>query len=79
MLFFILRDVLYGWCSKCRLNHAGEYKKVAHSQCTYCGGDVEDNYPAAGNIFAMILFPVGLLVCCCIKEKKCVICGKSIY
>ena len=46
--------------------------------CTYCGGDVEDVFSTCGIISAFLLFPLGIIVCCCLKVKKCVICDKIV-
>ena len=36
--------------------------------CTYCGGSLEDNYPAAAIALAVLCFPVGILGCLVMKE-----------
>merc|ERR1719270_1443855 len=72
------KDVLYGWCTKCRQSHKTMYKRVEGSNCTYCGGDIEDNFSSCGLAAAILLFPIGIIICCCTKERKCVICHKVI-
>ena len=47
------------------------------NNCTYCGGDLEDNYPPAALCLAVALFPVGVLGCLALKEKQCVICNRT--
>ena len=49
----------------------------ARLHCTYCGGTLEDNYPALAMAVAILLFPVGIICCCHMKEKQCVICNRS--
>merc|ERR1712032_732979 len=49
------RDVMYGWCVKCRSKHAEDYKKVVGVQCTYCGADTEDNFTPCGIAIAIFL------------------------
>lgn len=71
------RDVMYGWCHKCREKYAEEYKNLVGAHCTYCGGDIEDNYPPMGIVLAVILFPFGIIACCMLKEKQCVKCNRT--
>ena len=69
--------------------------KNCRNSCTYCGGDIEDNFSSCGLTAAVFLFPigrnsildprlgfiapfVGIIICCCTKERKCVICDKVI-
>merc|ERR1712012_437026 len=72
------RDVMYGWCVKCRSKHAEDYKKVVGVQCTYCGADTEDNFTPCGIAIAILCFPIGLCVCCFLKERKCVVCDRAV-
>ena len=51
---------------------------IFRAACTYCGGDVEDNFTRAGLLSACCLFPVGILLCCFLKEKRCVICTREV-
>merc|ERR1712008_556487 len=39
--------VMYGWCVKCREKYHQEYGTLCGNNCTYCGGGIEDNSPAA--------------------------------
>ena len=68
-------------------------KNISSRNCTYCGGAIEDNYPPAGILLALVLFPIGkwgltvmeitqavllgIVVCCMLKERQCVNCNKS--
>merc|ERR1712004_250293 len=56
------RDVMYGWCVKCRSKHAEDYKKVVGVQCTYCGADTEDNFTPCGIAIAILCFPIVCLL-----------------
>ena len=47
------------------------------NNCTYCGGDLEDNYPPAALCLAVVLFPVGILGCLLLKERQCVLCNRT--
>ena len=47
------------------------------NNCTYCGGDLEDNYPPAALCLAIVLFPVGILGCLLLKERQCVLCNRT--
>ena len=51
--------------------------RCCSNNCTYCGGDLEDNYPPAALCLAVALFPVGVLGCLALKEKQCVICNRT--
>jgi len=70
-------DVMYGWCHKCREKYAEEYKNLVGNNCTYCGGAIEDNYPPAGIAAGVLLFPIGIIICCMLKERQCVKCNRS--
>lgn len=70
-------DVMYGWCHKCREKHTQEYKNLKGNNCTYCGGGIEDNYPPAGIAAALLLFPIGIILCCILKERQCVKCNRT--
>merc|ERR1711994_403818 len=65
------KNVMYGWCSKCRNKLPDDYKKLVGNNCTYCGGAIENNYPPIGLFFGVVLFPIGLLICCMLREKQC--------
>lgn len=69
--------VMYGWCHKCRDKYPDEYKNLKGNNCTYCGGGIEDNYPPAGIAAALLLFPIGIIVCCILKERQCVKCNRT--
>lgn len=44
--------------------------------CSACRiGVLEDNYPCAGLCCAIIFFPVGILCCLLMKNKRCSNCG----
>ena len=47
------------------------------NNCTYCGGDLEDNYPPAALCLALVLFPVGIVCCLLLKERQCVLCNRT--
>lgn len=47
------------------------------NNCTYCGGGIEDNYPPAGIAAALLLFPIGIVICCILKERQCVKCNRT--
>ena len=47
------------------------------NNCTYCGGDLEDNYPPAALCLAVVLFPVGIVGCLLLKERQCVLCNRT--
>ena len=47
------------------------------NNCTYCGGGIEDNYPPAGIAAALLLFPIGIVLCCILKERQCVKCNRT--
>ena len=32
---------------------------IFRRNCTYCSGDIEDNYPPTGILLAILLFPIG--------------------
>merc|ERR1712198_14226 len=70
-------DVMYGWCHKCREKHKTDYDNLAGKNCTYCVGTIEDNYPPAAIAFGVLLFPIGIIFCCMMKEKQCVKCNRS--
>jgi len=70
-------DVMYGWCPKCRDKYSTEYAQLCGNNCTYCGGGIEDNYPAAAIAVAVFCFPIGIIGCCMLKEKQCVKCNRS--
>ena len=38
---------------------------------------LEDNYPPLGVALAVLIFPIGVILCCTMKEKQCVICNRS--
>ena len=50
---------------------------VCRNNCTYCGGGIEDNYPPAGIAAAIFLFPIGIALCCILKERQCVKCNRT--
>ena len=50
---------------------------VWSNNCTYCGGDIEDNYPPAALCLAAALFPIGILACLALKERQCVLCNRT--
>lgn len=72
------KDVLYGWCKKCRISHKRMYSRIEGINCTYCGGDVEPEFTTTGLISACLLFPIGLLICCYFKQKRCVDCTREV-
>jgi hypothetical protein len=37
---------------------------------------VEDYYPPLALAIGVLLFPLGLVVCCALKEKQCVACNR---
>lgn len=47
------------------------------NNCTYCGGDLEDNYPPAALCLAVALFPLGIVGCLLLKERQCVLCNRT--
>lgn len=53
------KDVMYGWCRKCREKHPEDYKQLVGNSCTYCGAAIEDYYPPLGIVLAVVLFPIG--------------------
>eukprot|EP00090_Calanus_glacialis_P012335 TRINITY_DN20851_c0_g1_i1.p1 TRINITY_DN20851_c0_g1~~TRINITY_DN20851_c0_g1_i1.p1 ORF type:complete len:116 (-),score=21.48 TRINITY_DN20851_c0_g1_i1:24-371(-) len=71
------RNVLYGWCVKCRSKYPDDYNRVIGTQCTYCGADVEDSFTTTGMIAVCLLFPLGIAICCATKETKCVACDRA--
>ena len=46
--------------------------------CTYCGGDIEASFTPVGIVSAILLFPIGLAICCYLRERKCVACDRSV-
>ena len=50
---------------------------LCRTHCTYCGGQLEDNYPPLGVALAVLIFPIGIILCCTMKEKQCVLCNRS--
>ena len=60
------------------MNLAGRILSYTCStNCTYCGGDIEDNYPPAAICIAILLFPVGIIGCLLLKERQCVKCNRT--
>merc|ERR1712088_963152 len=55
-----------------------EKKKEPRVQCTYCGADTEDNFTPCGIAIAIFCFPIGLCICCFLKERKCVVCDRAV-
>lgn len=39
--------------------------------------DIESNFTCCGILLGIVCFPVGLICCCCMKEKKCRRCGQE--
>jgi len=68
---------MYGWCHKCREKFKDQYQALTGTHCTYCGGQLEDNYPPLGVALAVLIFPIGIILCCTMKEKQCVLCNRS--
>ncbi|KAL4240823.1 hypothetical protein ACF0H5_001611 [Mactra antiquata] len=49
---------------------------VVAGGCPTCGvGRVDDSFTTVGIILAILFFPLGILCCLLMKEKKCDRCG----
>ena len=53
------------------------FQALRGNNCTYCGGDLEDNYPPAALCLAVSLFPLGIIGCLLLKERQCVVCNRT--
>ena len=71
------QNVMYGWCGKCRVKYEDKFQALRGNNCTYCGGDLEDNYPPSAICLAMALFPFGIIGCLLLKERQCVSCNRT--
>ncbi|KAH3864533.1 hypothetical protein DPMN_027553 [Dreissena polymorpha] len=47
--------------------------------CASCGvGVMREKYTCCGVLLGIIFFPIGIICCCMMKERKCIRCGYTI-
>ncbi|XP_018566893.1 brain protein I3-like [Anoplophora glabripennis] len=47
--------------------------------CPVCGNNSwTGTYPCLGWLLAIVCFPCGIILCCCMRKKKCTKCGFTV-